>query len=102
MTNSIRVIALLGGLILAGSIYWAFGQQAFWGGVDQVMASPWGIVTIVDLYLGFILIALIIFVFERNPITALIWIVPLFFLGNVWSALWFVLRAPLIVSRLRA
>lgn len=101
-TQALRIISALGGLILAGAIFWAFGLQPFWEGVDVVTSSPWGQVTLIDLYLGFVLHAVLIFIFERSVAAKLIWTLPIFFLGNVWTAAWFVLRAPQIVARLRS
>jgi hypothetical protein len=101
MINFLRILSVAGGLLLTGAIFWAFGLQSFWEGVDVVTSSPWGQVTLIDLYLGFALVAALIFVFEKSLITALFWIVPIFFLGNVWAALWMIIRAKLIVTRLR-
>ncbi|MEO0497130.1 MAG: hypothetical protein AAF141_07125 [Pseudomonadota bacterium] len=101
-TQAIRIIAAIGGLILAVAIFWAFGVEPFWDGVEVVTSSPWGQVTLIDLYLGFVLHAVLIFIFERDTLQKLIWVLPIFFLGNVWTAIWFVLRAPQIVARLRS
>ena len=68
----------------------------------RITEDFWGWTALADLYLGFILIAIIIAVFEENKTVALFWIVPLFFLGNIWSALWFVLKLPTLVDRFRA
>lgn len=67
----------------------------------RITSDLWGWTTIADLYLGFILIAVIIAVVERRPLIAALWIIPLFALGNVWSAVWFVLRWPRLVQLLR-
>lgn len=99
--QALRIISAIGGLALAIAIFWAFGQEPFWDGVDIVTSSPWGQVTLIDLYLGFVLHALLIWIFERQMLTRLIWVVPIFFLGNVWTAIWFVMRAPQIIARLR-
>ena len=100
-TTIFRAIAGLGGLVLAGYIIWAT-KADFWAAVDLITSNPWGQVTLVDLYLGFVLCALVIFVFEQDRRVAACWIVPIFFLGNVWTAIWFVVRAPNILRRLTA
>lgn len=69
--------------------------------LGYVTADPWGWVMLADLYFGFILFAVIIATIERNRWVALFWIVPLFFLGNIWSALWLVVRLAKIVQILR-
>ena len=54
----------------------------------RITEDFWGWTALADLYLGFILIAIVIAHFEENKGVAIFWIVPLFFLGNIWSALW--------------
>jgi hypothetical protein len=58
-----------------------------------------GIVTLADLYLGFVLTAVVIAGFERG-FRAVLWILPLPFLGNVWAVVWFVVRLPELFRRL--
>ncbi len=83
--------ALIGLAIVNGS----FTEAGAW-----LMSDPWGRVTLADLYLGFVLSALVIWWMERSTLSALIWIVPLPFLGNVWTAVWFVIRLPALRDRL--
>ncbi len=87
-----RVLAALGAAALTGLIVWAFAQGGGWPEVFEVIARPWGLVTLVDLYLGFFLLALVIFAVERNAVAALLWSAPIFFLGNVWAAVWGIVR----------
>lgn len=86
---------------LAGLIVWAvlagdFGEAGRW-----LTSDPWGIVTLADLYLGFVLAAVVIAALERRW-TAVLWIAPIPILGNVWTAIWFVLRFPALLRRNRA
>jgi len=67
----------------------------------RITEDFWGWTALADLYLGFILISIIIAVFEENKVAAVFWILPLFFLGNIWSTLWFVLKLPTLIGRLR-
>ena len=87
-----RLLVLVGFVALTGLIVWAFMMGGGWDEVFAVTAMPWGLVTLADLYLGFLLIAVVIFAVEENKLIALAWTIPIFFLGNVWSALWFLLR----------
>lgn len=97
----LRALLALGGLLLAASIVWAGMQSNLLEGFGRVTAEPWGVVTIIDLYLGFILAAVVIALVER-PVAAAAWIVPVFFLGNIVTALWLVLKLPSLVERLRS
>ncbi|MEM9169462.1 MAG: DUF1475 family protein [Pseudomonadota bacterium] len=99
-----RIIAGLGGLALAGAIFWAVGADDRGLGpvIQEMLGEPWSVVTLIDLYLGFFIIAGVIFFFERNVFAKLFWTLPIFGLGNVWAALWLVWRSPALIRALRA
>lgn len=104
MTIVRAVIGILG-LALLGLILWAaFALRDLHGGffdqVDVLTTLPWGVVTLADLYLGFVLFATLVFVTERSWLLAVLWAAPVFLLGNVWAALWFVIRLPLLARLL--
>lgn len=90
--GALRLVYGFGGLALAACIVWAFGQAPFWESAVAVARNPWGLVTLVDLYLGFVLLGLLAGVAERWPW----WIWPMLLaslvLGNVVYALWGVIR----------
>jgi hypothetical protein len=94
-----RILAALAGLALAASIYWAgfVMDSPLATGFAAVTAEPWGWVTLIDLYVGFILFAIIIALVEKKWWVAALWIAPLPFLGNIVAALWLVVRASLLV-----
>lgn len=96
---ALRMVVGIGGAAFAAMIVWASFSADFWASFDAITADPWGLVTLADLYLGFVLIAIVIAGFERGW-TALVWIVPLPFLGNVWAVIWFVVRLPALWRRL--
>lgn len=95
-----RLLLLAPTLVLAALIIWAVGAGDFSAAGDRLTGEPWGIVTLSDLYFGFVLSALVIAATERRLLTALLWIAPIFVLGNVWNGLWFVLRWPELARRL--
>ncbi|WP_306118714.1 MULTISPECIES: hypothetical protein [unclassified Roseitalea] len=92
------IVALLGAGF-AATIVWAGLSADFLASFGAITADPWGIVTLADLYLGFVLIAVVIGWFERGW-RAILWIVPLPFLGNVWAAAWLIVRWPELRRRL--
>ena len=103
--NGLRVLVVVLGVVLLGAVLWA----SFWGGalhgrfLDQfgvIATLPWGVATLADLYVGFAFFAVIVFLAERSWLAAALWSIPLLFLGNIWSAVWLVLRLPSIVRRL--
>jgi hypothetical protein len=66
-----------------------------------ITAMPWGQVSLVDLYLGFLLYGLAVWVVEKDVKTRLLWGVPVIFLGNAWSLVWVAVRWPQIMARLK-
>ncbi len=97
--NIMRVIYAFLGVCLTILIVYAMLAGNFWQAGNWLTSDPWGIVTIADLYLGLAISAAIIAIFERK-MSALLWIAPLPFLGNIWTAAWFVLRLPEIARRM--
>lgn len=83
------------GLAFAALIVWAIRTGDFRAAGNWLTSDPWGMVTLADLYLGFLLTAVVIAVFEP-PLRAVLWIIPLPFLGNVWAVIWFVMALPRI------
>ncbi len=81
-----------------GLVVWASLATPIGASFSAIIADPWGVVTIVDLYLGFILASIVIWIVERAPLKALLWIVPLYGLGNAWLAVWLVVRLARIRS----
>jgi hypothetical protein len=106
----LRALVAALGLALAGLIIYAITQSGsyangglhgnFWEQGGAILAMPWGQVAMADLYVGFVLFAIIIGFTERSWVSAAFWIVPLFPLGNVWAAVWLVVRLPALASQL--
>ena len=105
MTFVRGALGLLAAVVLV-VVLWAFGAHAdLHGGMfDQfavITTLPWGKATVVDLYAGFALFALLVWLTERSPLVALAWAAPVFVLGNIWAAVWFIVRLPVLASRLK-
>ena len=47
-----------------------------------------------------VLVAELVFLTERSWVIALLWAAPVFVLGNIWAALWFVVRLPHLAKQL--
>jgi len=73
----------------------SFAEVGIW-----LTSHPWGIVSLVDLYSGFLLAALFIWLFETNKVKACLWIAPIPILGNVWTLAWVIWRLPDLHARL--
>ncbi len=99
----IRFLLLAGGAALTAAIFWAMqGETRPLGQIlAEMTADKWTVVTFIDLYLGFFIAALIMILAERRWYWGLLWALPVFALGNVWTALWAIIRLPSLARRLR-
>lgn len=101
MTSAFRMLAALGGFLLLGLIVWAAGAADMGASFSAMMQDPWGVVALADLYLGFLILAAVIWIAEPNKALALAFILPLPVLGNVWAALWLALRLGRLAAKMR-
>ncbi len=79
---AVIVCGILLGLLVA-AILIASGQNSVLVGLRHVVADPWGMVTLLDLGVGLLFIAVWLALVEPSPWRAAIWIIALFLLGNV-------------------
>ena len=95
---ALRAVLLILAAGLVGFIVWAMGEADLFASFAEVMADPWGAVAIADLYLGFFVFAVILFILQRSPLAATSSTVALLLLGNVVSAVYLAVRG---LQRLR-
>ncbi len=88
----LRIVFAVPGIALTAAIAWAWGKADFWTAIMQVGENPWGVVTFIDLYAGFILTGVIIAAIERWKPWAFAMLVLSFALGNIVFAAWGVWR----------
>lgn len=90
--NSINLIpkflGYAGLLITISSVVYAIAYGDFSNEGALLTSIPWGIVSLIDLYLGLILISLWAFYREDNKKTGFIWMVLIIALGNMISCLY--------------
>ncbi|SDR52212.1 hypothetical protein SAMN05519103_04467 [Rhizobiales bacterium GAS113] len=98
----LRILFLVLAAALLATILWALGTSSVHDGFAHVTAEPWGLVTFADLYLGFLVAAIVIAATEDRRVLALLLIVGVFMLGNLVTASWLAWRAPRLLARLRA
>lgn len=94
--SSSRLLAIFFGLcviVLGVGIVFASLEESLAAGLAKVVDGRWGVVTLVDLYVGLIFIALWIAWIERSWWRALLWTLGLFALGNLTTAIYVAVRA---------
>jgi hypothetical protein len=78
-------IALLGLLAMTGVLVYGFTVGDFAGEGGQLLSMPWGIVSLVDLYVGFALFSGWIVYREKSIARSVVWVVLMMVLG-FWTA----------------
>ncbi len=81
-------LAAIGFLLMCAYAY----QQVGLTGFDNVLAEPWGLVTLLDVSLGAVCMSAVIFHYEEKWPVAALWAVLIFPLGHIVSATWIVWR----------
>ncbi len=83
-----KVIAGIGLLAMTGVLVYGFTVGDFAGEGRRLLAMPWGIVSLVDLYVGFTLFSAWIVYRERSPLRAGVWVVLMMVLGFFTASLY--------------
>jgi hypothetical protein len=83
-----KVIALAGLLAMTGVLLYGFSVGDFSSEGARLLSMPWGIVSLVDLYVGFALFSCWIAFREKAWLPSIIWIVLMMVLGFWAGALY--------------
>jgi hypothetical protein len=84
----IKVISLLGLLAMTAVLIYGFTVGDFASEGTRLLTMPWGIVSMVDLYVGFILFSCWIVFRERSAARSILWVVLMMVLGFWAGALY--------------
>jgi hypothetical protein len=90
--NGVAVAAAILTIVMAGAIVWGFIAGDGMDELNALLERPWFIVSLIDVYIGFILVAGWI-AFRERAIVAAPLIVALMLLGNVVSLLYVIYAA---------
>lgn len=84
-----KLVSFLGVLAMSAVLIYAFTIGDFGAEGSTLLSMPWGIVSLVDLYVGFALFAGWIIYREQSPVKAAVWVVLLmvlgFFIGSLYT-----------------
>jgi hypothetical protein len=83
-----KSISLVGLLAMTGILIYAFTSGNFSQEGGKLLAMPWGIVSLVDLYVGFALFSIWIVYRERAVFPSIIWVALMMVLGFWTGALY--------------
>ena len=83
-----KLVALLGLLAMTGILIYGFTAGDFAGEGRILLSMPWGIVSLVDLYVGFTLFSCWIIYRERSFARSIVWVVLVMVLGFFTASLY--------------
>jgi hypothetical protein len=81
-------VALLGLLAMTGGLVYGFTIGDFAAEGRQLLSMPWGIVSLVDLYVGFTLFSCWIVYRERSLVRSAVWVILMMVLGFFTASLY--------------
>ncbi len=87
-----KLLALIGVMAMTGVLIFGFTKGDFFIDGGDILANPWGIVSMVDLYVGFTLFSMWIAFREKNIVVAGVWIVLMMVLGFFTGALYVLIQ----------
>lgn len=86
-----RSLSWIGVAAMTAALFYGFTQGDFFSDGGLILSNPWGIVSMVDLYVGFTLFSMWVFFREKNKLIAIIWIISImilgFFAGSLYVAI---------------
>ena len=83
-----KIISVLGILAMSAVLIYGFTIGDFFAEGSQLASMPWGIVSLVDLYTGFILFSGWIIYREKSLPVAIVWTIAMMTLGFFAGALY--------------
>lgn len=84
----IKLLSFLGVIAMTIALLNGFIHGSFFEDGNVILNNPWGIVSLVDLYVGFMFFALWIAFREDSILYAILWIISLMILGFFIGALY--------------
>ena len=92
-----KAVAVLGVLAMASVLIYGFTVGDFGREGRVLLSMPWGIVSLVDVYIGFILFSGWIVYREKSIVRSIVWITLVMILGNFTASLYVLIA--LLASR---
>lgn len=83
-----KIISFFGILAMTVVILWAFISGDFASEGSKLLAMPWGIVSMMDLYVGFILFSMWIVYREKSVLPSILWVFFMLTLGFFTGSLY--------------
>ena len=86
--NYVKGLAWIGALAMGGILIYGFTVGDFTGEGKELLSMPWGIVSMVDLYVGFFLFSAWIVFREKSRVKAGVWVILMMVLGSFTASVY--------------
>ena len=83
-----KIITWIGFIAMSAALLNGFINGDFWADGSKLLANPWGIVSLVDLYVGFVLFSMWIVFREESPAAAVIWVILMMVFGFLTACIY--------------
>ena len=83
-----KIVTVLGVLAMSGVILFAFATGDFAAEGSTLLSMAWGQVSMVDLYVGFILFSGWIIYREKSLVRSIVWVFFMMTMGNLTASLY--------------
>ena len=87
-----KIFPLIGLLAMTLILFYGFTYGSFFEDGKELLNNPWGLVSLVDLYVGFILFSMWIAYREKNVLVIVFWIFLMMTLGFFTGSLYVLLN----------
>jgi len=82
-----KTVSIIGLLSMTAVLLYGFIFGNFFTDGSLILSNPWGIVSMVDLYVGFFLFTIFIFHKTKNPLERVLWFIAMMVFGFFTGAL---------------
>ena len=83
-----RVVAATGAIAMVSALVWGSTRGELSAEFATLLAMPWGLGTLVEVYVGLLLFGAWVWTREQRSFVALAWLVAIGVLGNIVSCLY--------------
>ncbi|MFW6029283.1 MAG: DUF1475 family protein [Halanaerobiales bacterium] len=78
---------------MLSALIYGFTMGDFFEDGSKILSNPWGIVSLVDLYVGFTIFSIWIYVREKNSFAKLFWIIAMMIFGFFTASIYLLVVA---------
>lgn len=92
MIVTLRIVFSIILVVMVGSTIWASNQLSIFEGGGEVIRNPWGLMTLLDAYFGFLTFYVWVAYKERTMLSRILWLIAILGLGNIAMAAYILLE----------